>query len=304
MTVSTRLLPNSVDEYELVAHIGSTDPKKPFRATRFSWNFGDEHKEESGRPFVTHRFDSRQPDSLFSRFLITVHAYDETGEKITSRVQVNLLNSEYENLKYKGILVLSYSLNPHFPVLDDQGVVEQKIRIWHHQPYPVKLRVARITAHLSSEEDMPGKEVDPSELFGTTVVPDSGIEATLRFDTKANEKVTLMDYQISGEGADGTPAVLHFSIMKPTPRPTRETGIAVTEPMLNAKILKAREILHAEFVTDEDLHALENTGAFAGLQPAKSEGHAPLAPPANLPKPAILATGPSPTEAEARSPAQ
>jgi hypothetical protein len=151
--------------------------------------------------------------------------------------------------------------------LNEDGVVEQKIRIWHRQPYPVKLRRAVLTAQLRKNEGaLASREADPADLLGTTTVPSSGVEATIRLDTKLNDNVGVVNYVITGEAADGTPAVLRFSIMRPPDAPTRESAVAVTDALLNAKILKARQVLKREFVTDEDLAALDEEGAFGDLK--------------------------------------
>jgi hypothetical protein len=192
---------------------------------------------------------------------------DAKGRKVAGRYQANIHNSEFENLKYKGTLVLSYQMNPRFPQLNEAGVVEQKIRVWHHQPYPVKLRRAVLTAQLrKGDGELASREADPADLLGTSTVPSTGIEATIRLDTKLNDKVALVDYVITGEAGDGTPAVLRFSIMRPPDAPTAESAVAVSDALLNAKILKARQVLNKAFVTDEDLAALEQDGAFEGLK--------------------------------------
>jgi len=61
------------------------------------------------------------------------------------------------------------------------------------------------------------------------------------------------------------------------------------EPLLNAKILRARAILHKEFVTDEDIFSLEHQAAFGELHLAPRKVVAALDPPKNLPKPPVLA---------------
>jgi hypothetical protein len=153
----------------------------------------------------------------------------------------------------------------------------------------VTLRSVKVTEHLDKEGGLQTRDMDPSDLLGTNTVPPDGIEATVRFDTTRNEQIAMMDYLVTGESNTGTPAMLRFSIMKPPPLPTREKSIAVTDPLLNAKILMTREALNKEFVTDEDIYLLERKGAFADLKTdprmkLASFDSTKTAPPDNLPK--------------------
>jgi hypothetical protein len=267
LTITMRLLPNTADQYEFVAQVRDSDPHDRFVPVQYAWDFGDKTTERSYRASVTHHFEPPDEDAVVSRFLVTAEAIDSKGQKVVGRLQANLPNSEFENLKYKGVLVLSYSMNPPFPKMDAAGVIEQKVRIWHHQPYPVRLRHVALTGTLKRDEGaIHLRDADPAEILGTSSVPSAGIEAVVRFDTKMDEKIAMIDYLVTGEAADGTPAVARFSMMRPPDQPTRESAIAVTDATLNAKVLKARELLNQEFVTDEDILTLEREGAFAGLR--------------------------------------
>ncbi|HEX8539956.1 MAG TPA: hypothetical protein VF664_21015, partial [Cystobacter sp.] len=66
------------------------------------------------------------------------------------------------------------------------------------------------------------------------------------------------------------------------PRPTQDNSTPLTNPMLIAKVKRARELLHQEFVTDEDLLRLEREGRFADLQ-ASAPPPASARPPARNP---------------------
>lgn len=271
MSITMRILPNSADEYELAAQVLNADPRDRFVPVQFDWDFGDKTSERTKQSSVEHRFEHDDAqDSLYSRFLVRVEATDAKGRKLVGRYQANIQNSEFENLKYKGTLVLSYQMTPRFPQLNEAGIVEQKIRVWHRQPYPVKLRRAVVTAQSrkggKAEGALGERVVDPADVLGTATVPSTGIEATVRFDAKSNDQVSMIDYMMTGEMADGTPAVLRFSVMRPQEMPSRDSAIAVTDGLLNAKIQKARELLNRPFVNDDDLRALERDGAFDGLK--------------------------------------
>jgi hypothetical protein len=81
-----------------------------------------------------------------------------------------------------------------------------------------------------------------------------------------------------------------------------ENSDPVTDPNLEAKIRAAREILHQEVVTDDDLWRLEREGQFANLSNIAAEGKrvpANAAPPAP-PGPNHVTQGPPvPTSAAA-----
>jgi hypothetical protein len=112
------------------------------------------------------------------------------------------------------------------------------------------------------------QEIDAQRLLGTRVIPPAGITVPLRFDTAREAAIFSIEHAVVGRTAEGWSAVGAFSIMRPPKRPTRDDHVPVDDPMLQAKILAARDLLGKEFVTDEDLWRLEREGAFKGLQPS------------------------------------
>jgi len=308
LIVSFRAMLNTSDEFQFFATVMDVSPKDRFKPTRFVWKFGDDQVDESNSPVTTHRYESLADDRLYSSFLVTVEAYDKNDRKLVGRLPVNVLNPEFENLQYKGLLVLSYSMNPRFPTIDANGVVEQKVRIWHNRPLPVTLRKATIVRQLAnSEGSLQPIEVDPSSLLGTVQITSDGIEVPFRFDTKSNERVINIDYEFTGDSAEGFPVALRFSIMKPPDLPGPDKGDRVTDPVLVAKIKKTRELLKKQFVNDDDIWQLEKEGAFADLKAEPGTKRTPVVP-ANLPKPQQgglgMETVPAPTgrETEHQSP--
>jgi hypothetical protein len=85
-------------------------------------------------------------------------------------------------------------------------------------------------------------------------------------DTSAEPDVVSLTYALEGTSADGHRARGTFSIMRPPPRPTKENSAQVTDPVLLAKIKRARELLNQPYVTDEDLWRLEREGRLADLK--------------------------------------
>jgi len=108
--------------------------------------------------------------------------------------------------------------------------------------------------------------VDAASLPVSEIPEGPGTEVKVTFDTRAEPDVFAITYSLEGTSADGHPARGTFSIMRPPPRPTKENSKPVEDPVLLAKIKRARELLHQEFVTDEDIFRLEREGRFADLK--------------------------------------
>ena len=72
--------------------------------------------------------------------------------------------------------------------------------------------------------------------------------------------------------------------MRPPPPPSREHGAPVADPVLKAKILRAREELGQPNVTDEDIWRLERNGALGDLKADPTTAATQSAPP--RPRPA------------------
>jgi hypothetical protein len=143
----------------------------------------------------------------------------------------------------------------------------------------------------------PATPVDPRLLLGTMNIPagTQGITTTVELDTVGNPGVFSVTYQLTGKSDDGYPALGSFSVMRPPPRPERDTSNPVTDPILEAKILAARAMLHQDVVTDEDLFRLQREGKFAGLEPATAPrpgGPPSTAAPPAMPRPDHVRTGP------------
>jgi hypothetical protein len=78
----------------------------------------------------------------------------------------------------------------------------------------------------------------------------------------------------------------NFALMRPPPRPTPQGHTPVIDPVLKAKILRARELLNKQFVTDEDIWRLEREGLMTDLEIEPADpprAPAPPRPPAPAP---------------------
>jgi hypothetical protein len=270
--IAWRLLPNTIDEIELVAKIMNVTATEPMRPVRAEWDFGDGKIATSQGPVVEHDYSERRQDTLYSHYVVSCTVTDASGEQLTGRASLQLLNSAFEHEAYRHIVLLFAEMSPRFPEMGADGVVRQTVRVWHRHKTPVTLTRVVQRAHYqdSGARDPDGVEVRP---FATTVIGHEPIEAQVTLSAKSN--VFSYEYTLEGESADGMKAGGAFSIMRPPERPTRENSTPVTDALLKAKILKAREILHKEFVTDEDLYRLAAHGHFDDLKAGESSPSPP-----------------------------
>lgn len=288
------LLANSSGEYRLEARLlakvapGRPKPDKfvmdDFKPTRYEWDFGDGETATTTQAYVTHDYQYRDQHSHFSYYLLAVKATDDRGRTLVARDSLEIMNPAYEELAYKGIVKIMTQQAPRFPVLDN-GKVTQVVRVWHFDKEPIV--VDRILAYYYGREgkEMGSAPVPAAALLGTDGIPaHSGLRIQVVLDTVKNPEIGFITYDIQGTTKDGKHAMGTFSIMRPPDAPTREKNIPVTDGMLAAKILKAKELLGKELVTDEDLWELERQGKFVGLQPVQVAPQ-PSGPPSWLPRP-------------------
>ena len=273
--VLSRRLPNAEDDFEFFAKVverpampGKPAPK-PFVPVRYVWTFDDEPTETTTGPTVSHSMLSRTgADSMYTQHLVRVDLYDAAGQKVTGRSSLQVLNTSFENFDKKGVVTILGVGTPRFPVLDEDGVVRQTFRLYHRFRGPVRLtRVTAIRAFRGNGEGPPPPEqVDVASLPVSEIPEGKGTEVTVSFDTQAEPDVFAVTYSLEGLSAEGHPARGTFSVMRPPPKPTRENSNPVTDPVLLAKIKRAREVLQQEYVTDEDIFRLEREGKFADLK--------------------------------------
>jgi hypothetical protein len=275
LVIEHRLVPNTVAEFELDARITSSANFGPdagarasFQPRTFVWSFGDGTQTQSREPRATHSFADRAQDTLYSSFLVTVEVTSDDGRVLKGRHSLELLNPAFEAFAYKGIVLLFADLNPHFPTILATGVVDQGVRLWHTRPDVVAITsVTAITRYAGDRggRSLPERPTVSSVLGATRIPPGRGIEFHMTLDTHLDPDAISRDYTLEGRTADGHPVRGAFSVMKPPPLPTKERHAPISDPVLLAKVKMARTLLHREFVTDQDIWALERAGQFAGL---------------------------------------
>ncbi len=316
LLIEQRLRPNTNSDFDFHARVITLPPRgheqrsapEAYRAVSFAWTFGDGTSESTSAPLASHSFENRPQETLYSYFVVGVEARDQNGKKLAGRTAIPLINPAFEAFARKGIVQILMALEPRFPTLDAEGRVTQRVRLWHTRPDNVTIENAIRTDYFESGAGQrQPQRVEPAQLLGTTTIPPgkAGIETTVVLDTEANPGVFSITYQLIGKSSDGHPALGSFSVMKPPPKPTRENSDPVADPNLEAKIRAAREILHQDVVTDDDLWRLEREGKFANLTTTNGQQGkvvpANAAPPA-MPAPDHVNAGPPVPTAAAAAP--
>lgn len=271
--VTFNLRANTWGEYEFDVKLVENPPPGnvsvlPFKPRSYEWNFGDGETATTDVPHLIHSYENRKQEGMYTNFLIEVKVQGSTGEEpVVGRTSLQLLNPVFEDLSTKGVVTLLVQLTPRFPEMGSDGVVRQKIRLFHMQDRPVFIHNTVLFRHLMNPTaPSPEKVVDPSSVLGSSIVPPGkGLEFEAKLDTHTDPEVFSLEYYVEGKDSEGRPARGAFSVMRPPAKPTKENSTPVADPMLKAKILAARKILNRPYVTDEDLWALERQGKFADI---------------------------------------
>jgi hypothetical protein len=272
--IEHRLRPNTAAEFELEARIVNTGGVGAYdaavaavRPRGFRWSFGDGSREDGREPRVVHSFAARPQDTLYSHFLVTVDVLAEDGRVLQGRHSIELLNPAFEAFAYKGVVLLFADLDPRFPVLSERGIVAQGVRLWHTRPGVVTISKITMTTRRLDGQGSPAAHPSPGSVLGAAVIPPGrGLELRAVLDTRAEPDTLSHDYALEGRTDDGHPVRGAFSVMRPPALPSRERHEPISDPLLVAKVKMAREVLHREYVTDEDIWALERAGQFDGLR--------------------------------------
>jgi len=267
---------NTTAEFVFDAKISSLTSVSPFNATSYFWEFGDGTSTTTTEPHIVHDYSKRPQEAVYSNLLVQVTALS-ADDTLVGRKAIQIRNPEFANLEYAGVVTLVVELTPRFPTITD-GRVVQGIRLWHHRPAPVRIdriRTRRNSTVAGSQPVM--SDVTVASVLGTNSIPPSGLNINLTLDVAADPDVLSVDYILTGKSAEGLPVESTFSVMKP-PTPTKEKNTPVEDPQMVAMILKAREVLGKEYVTDEDLTNLKNRGVFKDFKPTPPEANPKLPP--------------------------
>lgn len=279
--IQSRALPNAPSEFEFYARLIEVGAKgkpdaPPFKPKRFYWSFGDGTSDVTDRPFVAHSYRTRPQNSLYAQLLVTVEVKSEANDKLVGRASLELLNSSFEDFDKRRIVSLTAAPEPRFPELSKDGLVRQTFRLSHQRPTPVRITRVRAVRHFNHEEPTPPAETAVEDALGLTEIPPGdGTSVSIVLDTRREPDVFSVTYQLEGVSPEGYAVRGSFSLMRPPPPPTKNSNTPVDDPVLLAKIKRAREILRQEFVTDEDLWRLEREGKFSDLSGPPKAPQAP-----------------------------
>ena len=270
--VTHRVLPNRWGSFEFRAQLRQQEANGPAKgatigARRYLWTFGDGSQEETSTAEVTHSYEERPQQTLYSQFLVRVEVATRDGRTLVARDALQLVNPAYESWTRKGIVSLMVALDPPFPVLSASGRVEQGVRLRHYRPEPVTIEsVQAVRYYVNGAGESPPRKVDVASLLGTDSIPaGTGLELRVTLDPQAEPDVLSVTYYLKGKSTDGHPVVGSFSVLRPPPAPNADNSTPVTDPQLVAKIRRARERLGKSVVSDADLARLEQQGAFQDL---------------------------------------
>lgn len=272
--VFSRRLPNADEDYEFLARVvevkkQGAPPRPPFTPVKYVWTFDDQHTVTTATPVVSHTLGAggTRPWAMYFQHLVRVDVVDAQGRKVTGRSSLQVLNTSFENFDKKGVVTLLARGTPRFPVLGEDGKVRQTFRLHHQWKGLVRLERVTVLRARTPEKGAPPLPEDTEEVsLGVDVIPEgSGVEVAVALDTKAEPEVSMVTYSLEGNTLDGHPARGTFSVMRPPPVPTKENSTPITDPVLTAKVKKARELLGQPYVTDEDLWRLEREGRFDDL---------------------------------------
>lgn len=278
--VFSRRLPNADEDYEFLARVielkkRDAPPRPPFAPVKYVWTFDDQHTVTTTAPVVSHTLGvgGTRPWGMYFQHLVRVDVLDAQGRKVTGRSSLQVLNTAFENFDKKGVVTVLARGTPRFPELGEDGVVRQTFRLYH--PWKGLVRLERVTL-LRARKPEPGAPPLPEDAtevsLGVDAIPEGrGVEVSVSLDTRAEPDVSMLTYSLEGNTLDGHPARGTFSVMRPPPRPTKENSTPITDPLLLAKVKKARELLGQSYVTDEDLWRLEREGRFDDLKAGRGE---------------------------------
>src|SRR5262249_29082275 len=129
-----------------------------FTPASYVWSFGDGEAATTTAPLVTHSYESRAQETLYSYFAVAVEARDKTGEKLSARTTLSLINPAFEAFAYKGIVMLLVELDPRFPELGADGRVVQRVRLRHTRPEHVTIKRATLMKYFESGAGQAGPE--------------------------------------------------------------------------------------------------------------------------------------------------
>ena len=265
LVVTVRVLPNSIGEREFTATVRTSDGA-PFVPAWYEWSFGDGTFDTTAGPVAVHDYSGAPQRTAFSDFLVKAKATDGSGQSVEGRYALHVRNVAFA-ARQRGVVAIFAQPTPRFPEMGADGVVRQTFRLWHAEDVPVQVTGATISRLLlpSSSGGAPpapaAVAVDHTRLLRNAQIPPGpGSEETLEHDFAADALAYGVTYEIQGVTPDGLQARGTLTLLRPSPRPSRENAVPVSDPAMVQKIRRAMAILKQETVSQEDLWRLEREG--------------------------------------------
>jgi hypothetical protein len=275
--IEARELPNLPSQFQLSARIVDRGSKAPFRAIAYRWTFGDGQTARTTVPAVVHSYADRIEDTLESYYTVRVDAIAEDSEVATGHRMLALPNIRFTSFATRGVVLLRDAPDQRFDHVRPDGVVHHGAHVSHD--WHSSVTIDRVWLRASYDEDARAdarpraeEQTDPRAVFGDTRIPPEGVDVSLELDTAREPSLRRLSYRIEGHTDEGWPVTGFLSVMRPAPAPTRSNSQPVRDPVLLAKILRARDVLQTAVVTDEDLIRLDAEGHFDGLRARSVEG--------------------------------
>src|SRR5262249_35550511 len=131
VTVLSHVQPNSWSDFEFGARVVSLPPEgprpapgahaaeAPFVPATYTWSFGDGETATSSSAFVSHDYERRAQDTLYSYFTVRADVRATDGRTLSGRTTLALINPAFEAFAKKGIVQLLIALDPRFPSLGE-----------------------------------------------------------------------------------------------------------------------------------------------------------------------------------------
>jgi hypothetical protein len=266
--IAQRTLPNRDAEFELTARVDPFGASAPFRAARYEWEFGDGTTSVTPAPVERHDYSRRPQDRLRSELLVRVTALSASGARVEGRTTIELLNPSFESLAEKGVVKVYADLEPRFPVQGER----QRVRLWHPYQSTVKIEhVRRLTLRraapaAAAEIEVRLPPIHPGETVEAGALSlEPGPDSRSGRASDEGDDVVGVEFYLEGKTDDGFRAAGNFALMRP-PRPPTRAAHQMVSALQTARIVRARQLLGHDYVTDEDIWRLEREGKLSDLQ--------------------------------------
>src|SRR5438128_5524660 len=225
LVVTMRMLPNSVGEREFTATVQTLDGA-PFTPAWYEWSFGDGESGVTPGPIAIHDYSTLPQKTAFSDLLVKVKALDGSGQMVEGRLPLHLRNVAFAT-RLRGMATIFAAPVPRFPEAGPDGIVRQRVRLWHAEDGPVQIAGATLSRFYlpASEGSAPAAPttvaLDHSRVLRHAEIPPGAfVEESLEFDFGADAAVYAVTLAVQAVTASGMQARGELASLRPLARPT------------------------------------------------------------------------------------